>query len=170
MQCTRHVFKVRSGLKLPPIVCTVRESACAGSYMCSLANVCHFVSGRSLFYVKKDWIKMCAAINNPASCEVRAVIRFLLARNNNAAEIHSQLCEGYGPNVMSDSKVRQWCHFFKEVRTNVYDAVGLVSSQTIWWKKWTQQFVEIVALQFPNCPSSFHEFQDQRFAILCQRS
>ena len=78
---------------------------------------------------------MCAAINNPASCEVRAVIRFLLARNNNAAEIHRQLCEGYGPNVMSDSKVRQWCHFFKEVRTNVYDAVGLVSSQTIWWKK-----------------------------------
>jgi len=42
---------------------------------------------------------MCAAINNPASCEVRAVIRFLLARNNNAAEIHGQLCEVYGPNV-----------------------------------------------------------------------
>jgi hypothetical protein len=38
---------------------------------------------------------MCAAINNPASCEVRAVIRFLLARNNNAAEIHRQLCEVY---------------------------------------------------------------------------
>jgi len=51
---TRHVFKVRSGFKLPPIGCTVREHACAGSYMCSLANVCHFVAGRSLFYVKKD--------------------------------------------------------------------------------------------------------------------
>jgi len=48
---------------------------------------------------------MCAAINNPASCEVRAVIRFLLARNNHAAEIHRQLCEVYGPNVISDSKV-----------------------------------------------------------------
>ena len=51
---------------------------------------------------------MCAVINNPASCEVRAVIRFLLARNNNAAVIHRQLCEVYGPNVMNESKVRQW--------------------------------------------------------------
>ena len=51
---------------------------------------------------------MCTAINNPASCKVRAVIRFLLVRNNNAAEIHRQLCEVYGPNVMSDSKVRQF--------------------------------------------------------------
>jgi len=118
---TRHVFKIRFGLKLPPIGCTVRERACAGPYMCSLANVCHFVAGRSLFYVKKDWITVCAAINNPASCEVRAVIRFLLARNNNAAEIHRQLCEVHGPNVMSESKVRQWCRLFKEGRTNVRD-------------------------------------------------
>ena len=64
---------------------------------------------------------MCAAKNNPASCEVRAVIRYLLARNNNAAEIHRQLCEVYGPNVMRDSKVRQWCRLFKEGRTNVHD-------------------------------------------------
>jgi len=63
---------------------------------------------------------MCAAINNPASCEVRAVIQFLLARNNNVAEIHRQLCEVYGPNVMSESKVRQWCCLFKG-RTNVHD-------------------------------------------------
>ena len=64
---------------------------------------------------------MCAAINNPASCEVRAVIRFLLARNNNAVEIHRQLCEVYVPNVMNDSKGRQWCRLFKEGRTNVHD-------------------------------------------------
>ena len=44
-RCTWHVFKVRSGFKLSPIGCTVRERACAGSYMCSLANVCHFVTG-----------------------------------------------------------------------------------------------------------------------------
>ena len=59
---------------------------------------------------------MCATINNLASCEVRAVIRFLLARNNNTAEIHRQLCE-----VMSDSKVRQWCHLFEEGLTNIHD-------------------------------------------------
>jgi len=63
---------------------------------------------------------MCAVINNPASCEVRAAIQFLLARNNNAAKIHRQLCEVYGPNVMSESKVRQWCRLFKG-HTNVHD-------------------------------------------------
>ena len=132
---TKRVFKVRSGLKLPPIGCTLRERACAGSYMCSLANVCHFIAGRSLFYFKKDWIKMWAAINNPASCEFRAVIRFLLARNNNPAEIHWQLCEVYRPNVMSDSKVRQWCRLFEEGRTNVHDEERSDRpsvSQTIW--------------------------------------
>jgi len=51
---------------------------------------------------------MCAAINNPANCEVRAVIRILLARNNNVAEIHRQLCEVYGPNVMSESISVEW--------------------------------------------------------------
>jgi len=64
---------------------------------------------------------MCAAINNPVSCEVRAVIRFLLARNNNVAEIQGQLCEVYGPNVMSESKVRQWRRLFKEGRTDIRD-------------------------------------------------
>jgi len=64
---------------------------------------------------------MCAAINNPTSYEVRTVIRFLLARNNNVAEIHRQLCEVYGLNVISESKVRQWCRLFKEGRTNVHD-------------------------------------------------
>ena len=64
---------------------------------------------------------MCAAINNPTSCKVRTVIQFLLARNNNAAEIYRQLCEVYGPNVMSDSKVRHWCRLFEEGRTNVHD-------------------------------------------------
>jgi len=44
---------------------------------------------------------MCAAINNPARCEFRAVIRFLLARNYKGAEIHGQLCEVYGPNDLS---------------------------------------------------------------------
>ena len=78
---------------------------------------------------------MCAAINNPASCEVRAVIRFLLARNNNAAEIHRQLCEVYGPNVMSDSEVRQWCRLFKEGRTNVHDEerINLHVQDGIYW-------------------------------------
>lgn len=64
---------------------------------------------------------MSAVIKNPASCEVRGVIRFLLAKKHTAAEIHRQICEIYGPNIMSDSKVRLWCRLFKEGRTNVHD-------------------------------------------------
>jgi hypothetical protein len=33
---------------------------------------------------------MCPAIDNPASCEIRAVIRFLHAKNMNAADIHHE--------------------------------------------------------------------------------
>lgn len=47
---------------------------------------------------------MSAKINNLARCEI---IRYLLAENNNAAEIHRQVCEIYVPNVMNDNKVRQ---------------------------------------------------------------
>jgi len=82
---------------------------------------------------------MYAAINNPASCEVRSVIRFLLARNNNAAEIHRQFCEVYGPSVMSESEVRQWCRLFKEGRTNVHDeersSRSCVMATVVWDRK-----------------------------------
>jgi hypothetical protein len=52
---------------------------------------------------------MCPDTDNPASCEIRAVIRFLRAKNVNAAEIHRELCAVYGQNVMSEGTVRQWC-------------------------------------------------------------
>ena len=64
---------------------------------------------------------MCAAIENPASCEVRSVIRFLLVENHRPIEIHRQLCKVYGNNVMSEGGVRQWCVMFKNGRTNVHD-------------------------------------------------
>jgi hypothetical protein len=35
---------------------------------------------------------MCPAIDNPASCEILAVNRFLHAKNMSAAEIHLELC------------------------------------------------------------------------------
>jgi hypothetical protein len=34
---------------------------------------------------------MCSATDNPASCEIGAVIRFLHAKNMSAAEIHLEL-------------------------------------------------------------------------------
>jgi hypothetical protein len=39
---------------------------------------------------------MCPAIDNPASCEIRVIIRFLHAKNMSAAEIHCELCAIYG--------------------------------------------------------------------------
>jgi hypothetical protein len=62
---------------------------------------------------------VCPAIDNPISCEIVAVIRFLHAKNMNAAEIHRELCAAvYGQNVISEGTVRQWCSMFKYGRVN----------------------------------------------------
>jgi hypothetical protein len=50
---------------------------------------------------------MCVAIDNPNSCEIRALIRFLRAKNISAAEINRELCAVYGQNVTSEETVRQ---------------------------------------------------------------
>jgi len=57
----------------------------------------------------------------PASCKVRAVIRFLHAEGQSAAEIHRRLCRVHGDNVMSDSCVRKWCRKFRDGRTEMLD-------------------------------------------------
>jgi hypothetical protein len=45
---------------------------------------------------------MCPAIDNPASCEIPAVIRFLHAKNTSAAEIHREICAAvYGQSAVS---------------------------------------------------------------------
>jgi hypothetical protein len=45
---------------------------------------------------------MCPAIDNPASCEICAIICFLHAKNMSAVEIHLELCMVYGQNVMNE--------------------------------------------------------------------
>jgi hypothetical protein len=42
---------------------------------------------------------MCPAIDNPASCEIRAVVRSLHAKVMSAAEIHRELCAICGQKV-----------------------------------------------------------------------
>jgi transposase len=59
-----------------------------------------------------------------ASCEVRAVIRFLHTEGQRAAEIHSRLCRVYGDNVVSDSCAREWCRKFRDWRIYVHDKRG----------------------------------------------
>jgi transposase len=64
---------------------------------------------------------MAERIETPADCEIRAVIRFLQAKNIQPADIHRQVCEVYGEGVMSDSMVRRWCRQFESGRDNVHD-------------------------------------------------
>jgi hypothetical protein len=66
---------------------------------------------------------MYLAIANPASCEIRAVIRFLHAKNLSAVEIRCEICAVCGQNtsIMSEGTVRQWCRMFTDGRTNVHD-------------------------------------------------
>ncbi|GBM97359.1 hypothetical protein AVEN_6013-1 [Araneus ventricosus] len=60
-------------------------------------------------------------IVDPADCEVRSVIRFLKAKKVKLAEIHFQLVEIYGENVMTDGMVRKWVRQFNDGHTNVHD-------------------------------------------------
>ncbi|GBN69608.1 hypothetical protein AVEN_25773-1 [Araneus ventricosus] len=64
---------------------------------------------------------MFKTISDPADCEVRSVIRFLNAKKVKPAEIHRQLAEIYGENVMTDGMVRKWVRQFNDGRTNVHD-------------------------------------------------
>jgi hypothetical protein len=57
---------------------------------------------------------MYPAMDNPTSYEVRAVIRFLRAKNKSAAEIHRELCAIYGQNIMGEGTVKQWYRIFKD--------------------------------------------------------
>ncbi|GBN06026.1 hypothetical protein AVEN_254467-1 [Araneus ventricosus] len=64
---------------------------------------------------------MFKTIADPADCEVRSVMQFLNAKKVKPAEIHRQLVEIYGENVMTDGMVRKWVRQFNDGRTNVHD-------------------------------------------------
>ncbi|GFY27883.1 histone-lysine N-methyltransferase SETMAR [Trichonephila clavipes] len=60
-------------------------------------------------------------IENPADSEVRTVIRFLCAQGFKSVDIHHQISEVYGENIMSDGMGRKWLRVFKDGRTNIHD-------------------------------------------------
>jgi hypothetical protein len=64
---------------------------------------------------------MSKKIENPAECEVRALIRFLTAQNICPIEIYHKLIAMYGEGVMNEPNVRKWWRMFNESRTNVHD-------------------------------------------------
>jgi transposase len=56
-----------------------------------------------------------------SNIEVRSVIRFLRLKGTSPAEIHRQLVEVYGANVMSRKHVWVWCTAFDNGRRDVQD-------------------------------------------------
>ncbi|KAJ4428981.1 hypothetical protein ANN_25977 [Periplaneta americana] len=71
-------------------------------------NVPNYVSGTSrvLSVASLHWLNMDVPIPAPAECEVRSVIKFLNAQGIAPIGIDRQLCQVYGPNVMSKQMVR----------------------------------------------------------------
>ena len=61
-------------------------------------------------------LKLEAHIPAPGNCEVR----FLNAHSTAQFEIRRQLCQVYGPNVMSKQMVRRWCRHFTAGQQHVH--------------------------------------------------
>jgi hypothetical protein len=51
--------------------------------------------------VSTERVMMCPAMDNSASCEIRAVVRFLHVRNMSAVKIHWKLHAVYSQNAVS---------------------------------------------------------------------
>ena len=64
---------------------------------------------------------MFKTIEVATDCEIRSVIRVLNARNVLPSEIHHQICQVYGDNVMSDGMVRKLVRMFNKRREMVHD-------------------------------------------------
>lgn len=65
-------------------------------------------------------MKMAALIPFPADCKIRSV-KFFNTQNMAPIEIHRQLCQVYGPDIMNKQMVRRWYRQFSEGRQNVHD-------------------------------------------------
>jgi transposase len=112
---------------------------------------------------------MCPAIDNPTSCEIRAVIHFLHTKNMSAVEIHHELCAVvYGQNLMSEGTVRQWYRIFKDGWTNVHNEQqsgqpSVVNDDLV--HSVEQKFVKDGTSQFQNFRVNFYRFH----ALLSKR-
>lgn len=60
-------------------------------------------------------------IENPADCEVQAVVHFLNTKNTHPGDIHQVIVSVYGKEVMSKSNLKKWYHLFNEGRNNILD-------------------------------------------------
>ena len=68
---------------------------------------------------------MFKTIERPDDCEMRSVIRFLNAVNVLPSEVHHQICQVYGDNVMSDTMVRKRVWMLNERMCKMRREVGV---------------------------------------------
>ncbi|KAL4091367.1 hypothetical protein QTP88_026069 [Uroleucon formosanum] len=61
------------------------------------------------------------SIESAAKCEVRAVIRYLVAKEKSPHEIFNEVRTVYGEGHMNRTSVYEWCREFKNGRMNVHD-------------------------------------------------
>jgi hypothetical protein len=64
---------------------------------------------------------MYPAIDNAASCEIFAVIRFPHAKNMTPTEIHRELCAVYCQNIMNEGTVKRLCRTSKDGWRRIHD-------------------------------------------------
>ncbi|CAL1296792.1 unnamed protein product [Larinioides sclopetarius] len=91
-----------------------------GSYICWEATD-DITEPSDRVYICLRAFKMPPPIENPADCVVGAVIRFLSTKGFKTADIHRQVSDVYGENIMSAGMVRKWVRGFKDGRTNIHD-------------------------------------------------
>jgi hypothetical protein len=72
--------------------------------------------------------KMAGLAESWSNIDVRSVIRFLRLKGTSPAEIHGQLVEVYGANVMSRKHVWVWCTAFGNGRADVQDEQRVVKA------------------------------------------
>lgn len=61
------------------------------------------------------------SLQSSARCEIRSVIRYLVAKGKSPSEVFSEIKTVYGEGVMNRTSVFKWCREFKNGRTDVHD-------------------------------------------------
>jgi hypothetical protein len=90
---------------------------------CFLARTLDCASYRS--YCTNINCKMAGLAETWSNIEMRSVIRFLRLRGTSPAEIHRQLVEVYGANVMSPKHVWVWCTAFDNGQPHAWVVTAL---------------------------------------------
>jgi hypothetical protein len=136
------------------------------------------ITGHLVFVLAStEWIMISPATDNPASCEIHAVIDFLHAKNMTAPEINCELCAVYGQNVMSKGTVRHCCRMFRDGQTNKCSwwRTKWSAMCSEWWfcSKWNTVLLNfrtsvLISTIFTHCSLQDHHSYARLSQVLCK--